>query len=299
MVLDLAEAQLTPAERAFRRKVREIIRQADQLTDDNVRRSWSLLEEARRDALDQLARLPESSYQARHLRAIKAGIERTLRETAERYTRMTAELLEKAHELGIDLGEAPFLELVRLHPEISSSLVSLGVAQVPRTVVEILIDYSADLIQRISEEALRKINFTLTRAALGTTTPHEAMRAIAAALPDKSTFTTLGHRAEAIFRTESNRIFSVSTQARMNQMNDRLGGGLKKMWQSAGDNRVRPSHQRANGQTVGSNDFFEVGYYKARYPRDPVLPPGESVNCRCHSVPVVDGDLLSFLIAGF
>lgn len=47
------------------------------------------------------------------------------------------------------------------------------------------------------------------------------------------------------------------------------------------DMKTRPTHATADGQQVGINDDFNIGGYKAKYPRAENLPPEESCNCRC------------------
>jgi uncharacterized protein with gpF-like domain len=70
---------------------------------------------------------------------------------------------------------------------------------------------------------------------------------------------------------------------------------LKKQWLTAGDHRVRSTHAAAGGQVVPVNEQFSVGGWLCDYPRDPVLPASESVNCRCHSIPHVDDEVLEAL----
>lgn len=70
-----------------------------------------------------------------------------------------------------------------------------------------------------------------------------------------------------------------------------------KVWVTAHDERVRPSHVDTDGQAVPENLRFKVpkvnrgndvgdqrfGYDMAREPRDPSLPIGNRINCRCDS----------------
>lgn len=58
-------------------------------------------------------------------------------------------------------------------------------------------------------------------------------------------------------------------------------GNRKKMWQSMEDAKVRPSHALVSGETIGKDDFFEVGGFPMRYPGDPLAPAQETANCRC------------------
>lgn len=54
-----------------------------------------------------------------------------------------------------------------------------------------------------------------------------------------------------------------------------------KTWLSAGDERVRQSHQDANRETVGVGEPFNVGGAMLQYPGDPLGPDDETINCRC------------------
>lgn len=59
-------------------------------------------------------------------------------------------------------------------------------------------------------------------------------------------------------------------------------------WLSARDERVRPSHQEADGQRVPIGAAFQVGDAKLLFPGDPAGPLEEVINCRCVAVPVTD-----------
>lgn len=62
------------------------------------------------------------------------------------------------------------------------------------------------------------------------------------------------------------------------------GRSLNKVWTSMGDNRVRNSHDEADGQEVGLNEAFDVGAYQMMYPKDDSLgaPAKEICGCRCY-----------------
>jgi hypothetical protein len=59
-------------------------------------------------------------------------------------------------------------------------------------------------------------------------------------------------------------------------------GGVKfKVWVSRHDNKVRPTHLAADGQTVPVDAQFDVGVSTMRWPGDREAPIEETANCRC------------------
>jgi hypothetical protein len=62
------------------------------------------------------------------------------------------------------------------------------------------------------------------------------------------------------------------------------GVEIQRQWLSRKDARVRPTHTVAHGQRRDLGKKFAVGQAQLRYPRDPLGPPGEIRNCRCHTV---------------
>lgn len=64
------------------------------------------------------------------------------------------------------------------------------------------------------------------------------------------------------------------------------GGEMFKTWVNMGDDRVRPSHVEAGGQTVPANQPFTVGGYQMMIPADDSLgaPSAETLRCRCSAI---------------
>jgi hypothetical protein len=57
---------------------------------------------------------------------------------------------------------------------------------------------------------------------------------------------------------------------------------VRKVWNSAQDNRVRHTHRELNGESVGLKEsFVSVSGARLRYPLDPLAPLDETINCRC------------------
>ena len=102
------------------------------------------------------------------------------------------------------------------------------------------------------------------------------------------------YRALRIARTETTKALNAGTDS---ALNDAAGLGLevRKMWVSARDSSVRPSHQVGHGldgQLVGSSESFVCGFGPnigrlARYPGDFGIA-GEDINCRCGLISVID-----------
>ena len=92
-----------------------------------------------------------------------------------------------------------------------------------------------------------------------------------------------GYRARRIARTEVTAAVNAGTGIVY-----QAEGIENKVWVVTQDGRQRATHQDAHDLShrspVKIDNFFDVGGYKAAYPGDPSLPPGERVNCRCTTV---------------
>lgn len=90
-------------------------------------------------------------------------------------------------------------------------------------------------------------------------------------------------RARRIARTEMNRAANNASLAEM------LFSGLDgtKRWDANEDNRTRPTHHEADGQSVPLAETFDVGGFPLLYPGDPTGPPQETINCRCDLTHVI------------
>jgi hypothetical protein len=59
---------------------------------------------------------------------------------------------------------------------------------------------------------------------------------------------------------------------------------VRRTWITMMDERVRPTHERAQGQTVPLGKPFVVGSALLRFPGDPLAPASETANCRCKTL---------------
>lgn len=103
------------------------------------------------------------------------------------------------------------------------------------------------------------------------------------------------YKARRVAVTEVLRAHSVAQQEAFMQS----PAVSEKMWKHTGEyrNEPRQNHLDMDGQRVPVEEPFELtgadgGTYAPMYPRDPILPPEESINCHCISQPVVNEEIL-------
>lgn len=87
-------------------------------------------------------------------------------------------------------------------------------------------------------------------------------------------------RARRIAVTEMGVAYGVARDEGMRQ-----AGIEAKEWLSSGDARVRDAHMIANGQVVPVDGKFFVDGEYLEHPGDPAGSPGNTINCRCVSIP--------------
>jgi len=98
-------------------------------------------------------------------------------------------------------------------------------------------------------------------------------------------------RANMIARTETLSAFSIGSNATMKRASEVIPG-MKKMWVTAMDERVRDDHQAMEGKVVDADEDFKLPDGSAGYgPRSPGLSAAMSVNCRCVALMLPPEDL--------
>lgn len=94
-------------------------------------------------------------------------------------------------------------------------------------------------------------------------------------------------RGRTIARTEMIRAVNGGALAQINLVNQSaIDAGEEpiastKSWLATADERTRPTHADADGQTVPIDATFSVGADQLRYPGDPDGSAEEVINCRC------------------
>ena len=283
-----AEPRVTdPSLERYRRKVAQLLRDKGRLEAEQVRGVLALLTAARRRLSEELlAVVPgaEDTWQAVHLRELRAAVDRVLMDFAERYNLVLGGAMENAWESGAEFAEQA----------LGAGGVHLSFAQeLSREQLEVALTLRADLVRRVSTDAREGIARQVTLGVMGQKPTGTIMREVAAILrtqPDRTTgrMGTVADQAERIVRTEMGRTFSTANRLRGDEI--AAGSpGLQHYWRSAHDLRTRSAHVLADqryapGGTPGPISYqqpFMVGGEKMRYPHDPLGSAANTINCRC------------------
>ncbi len=150
---------------------------------------------------------------------------------------------------------------------------------------EILKERGLSMFKNISKTSTEKVMAAIERGVKNNKTVDEITADIKSSLSDAD---SLGGRAEMIARTETLTAVSMGQAAAMRDAAEIIPN-LKKMWITAGDERVRgnPSglypkaldnHFELHGDVVDVDEEFENGL---AFPRDPKGEPHQVINCRC------------------
>lgn len=106
------------------------------------------------------------------------------------------------------------------------------------------------------------------------------------------------NRARTIARTEAVGAYNAGRFAGFRSLAGALGGKWEKVWLETHDHRTRLTHQEREGGVGGARiplgELFKVGLGLGMYPGDPMLPPEETINCRCSILLVREGETLDY-----
>lgn len=95
-------------------------------------------------------------------------------------------------------------------------------------------------------------------------------------------------RAERIARTETHTAFERGSYEQAKELRT-LGLDIVSEWAAVEDERTRPDHAEADGQTVGLGKPFTVGNEAMRFPGDPRGSAKQVIACRCTALYYVRG----------
>jgi hypothetical protein len=259
----------------------KVFRAQHALEDAAIREQLRLLAEMRRATLSALGEA--SGFRLFHLSQVLAAIDREIERGRAAAQQLASRSTTRAYRLGADLVDGAIFSV---GPSAG------GLADVSPELLSALLDVTNDQIRSVWSELGTSLKATVRRTALGITDPFAAMGEIARMIRNPKVFGTPMNRAEVIIRTEVNRTFSIATQSRLEQSDERLGGGLGKWWLAVDDDRTRPDHAEAGRRYGPDNPIpvdqaFIVGGERLMYPLDPNGSAEQTIQCRCRSVPSV------------
>lgn len=109
-------------------------------------------------------------------------------------------------------------------------------------------------------------------------------------IKDGDAVTALADRVRDVFNAASARALTIARTETSGAVNGgteiyyRESGVERKKWVTAGDESVRESHRKMDGEIVDVEDRFSNGLH---FPSDQEGEAGEVINCRCTIVPVI------------
>jgi hypothetical protein len=263
------------------KRISPILKRALTAEENAVAQQLKLLGQMRRAVLSALA--DATDYGVWHLTAILRAID--------------AEVDRLSSEAGADIG-ATMQDVYRIGIAMVDAATGEGdtagsFAGISTNLVQAAVELGQEHVLGVWTELGSKLKSTIRRVTFGITDPGQAIGQVARLIRDPKTFGSTEARAETIVRTEVNRTFSISSFTRMQQSARAMGGRLRKGWLSAEDTRVRDAHQEAADKYsaesggIPVNEPFVVDGEELMYPLDPAGSAGNTINCRCRTIPVI------------
>jgi len=245
--------------------------------------------------LGQLPTLPkresiERAWQVRLLRSYELGLEshlahvlaQTGRRAAIRYRAgdedlvdMLASSLRRVIRPSLIATARAFAErIVQSSPtKRARDLETKAPAELDQAIVDFMNDHTAELVVDVSDTTRDAIANAIEQGMADEATTDEIADMIV-----EATSGDIGlARARRIARTETHAAAMFGQQAAAEAM----PFDFDKTWLAVEDDRVRPAHAEANGQTVALDETFDVGGEALRYPGDIEGSAGNIINCRC------------------
>lgn len=270
-------------EQIYNAKLSALLKDADNLSSSSVKRIADILQKAQKETAALIA---TTEWQAFRIPQYQAALDRIFAEVAKEYSDYFRKALSDSYFAGADMIDLP--------------LASIGIKfvapDIALSTLQILQGYSADLITNLSAQAIQQINGEIIQGILGGKTPFKVMQAIGRNLTSPSVFASIMTRAETITRTEMARVYSLSSQARMESfLKTDIAKTIEwnKKWIASGAKKPRKWHKRLHGVTIPIKQNFQGLKQPIPYPHAPGLPAFEVINCGCVHVLDTNWDKLA------
>lgn len=256
------------------KKIEKILQRKEVDIKAGVKTILELLKEIQTQIIHELGQTALNSWNSYYLKTLLDSIESQIANFSIKAKSEISFLLEDSWSRGQQLVDEP-LALIDKY---------LGF-HLSTTMLDTYKDFAFHKLDGLAADAWDRIKGELTLGLLGGKTPQEVAKAIGRNLTQPSIFKSIAVRAEVITKTEMGRVFSSATQLRMKQASKYIEG-LEKQWIHAGHPKIpRVSHIEAHGKYVPVDKPFNIGGIKMMYPRDPLAPLKEVINCGCDHIP--------------
>jgi len=281
----------TPKEQ-YADELLKVSKRFDSLEDGTIKRLIALLQDVRKDLALTLVD-NATDFEIIRTQSLIDSVDNIVRGFQSGLTTNFNTSFVGVGQLGVDMVANP-LDAIGLNV---SSFNSLAPSQ-----VNVALDFSAELVQNISDDLRSTINTQLRQATLAQQSPFQAMKNITKALgvnPDDGIWGTknrpdvvegVAARAEAIARTEMTRINNLAQFSTQEQAGNLIPGLLKR-WIATARGNTRSTHISAHrryfNDPIPVNELFRVGRSELMYPGDPRGEAKETINCRCTMTTVV------------
>lgn len=279
---------LTPSQRRklLARKVNQAMKDLRRLDKSSVKNILGTLRRTRIDISETLKGVER--FEMPYLRAIRDEIDTHITGFQERMTGTVNSSQQISFDSGANLSD----------DILKTAEISFGTPMLSEDLIIAAQSSSADLILDMADEMKRDVNRSLRRSILAGDNTFQAARGIDKIIGVNKRKGYM-NRSDVIARTEIGRTFSIARQAKDEDIAKQVPE-MRKQWINAQDTRVRNkdmgggrgfvSHRNVHGQIRKVDEPFDLGGgVKAMYPRDISLPPEHSVNCRCQSIPYMEG----------
>lgn len=265
---------MTPLE-AYRAELRRQLAALPRLQRKTIERVLAELEKARTSILADLSAQLSDSRRASRTRML-TEVERQISAWSRGASEIGSAAAAASWTAGMEMVRAP-IAAAGLGVSIGNRINARALASVQNVLT--------NLISNAGNSAIASINSVIAQTLIGTTTQADAISQVAMILDSPR------RRAQTIIFTEVGRAHAMASHAAMVEAADQIPG-LRKRWVRSGKLHPRRDHVAAHGQIRLAAEPFLVAGEKLMHPRDPDGTTGNTINCGCMSVPLVDGSTL-------
>ena len=261
--------------------------------DDELKRQLARLPKIRADTVREILRLLAEAEQDIEARLKKATAASTLKlRQQQKEIRAAIERFATAADRGLQgaLGTSWAAGVDLLTKPIEAAGAAIGPAlRIDDRSLRAMREFTTGRIKDVSLRTVNRINTALGNVVLGTTPLSDAITDI-----QKTLRGSTRQRAMTIAYTNVGMAYSAAGYEAM-QAAERIGIPIAKRWMKSGKLHPRAGHVAAHNQIVRVSQPFLIGNPKTgeveelRFPRDPDASIGNTINCGCLCVPVLDG----------